>query len=234
MTDSQPNATTPAETGGGGTGPSNLVLAQSRDEVKTLRNQLADVQAYLRNTTLRGRCRGLARRVLGVGSHPLRTTARARCTSRRGISPRSRSRTRRSSPSSRRRSTRGGSSKQTIRSVLDQNYPRLEYAVQDGGSKDESVAVMEKYRDRLVHIESRKDNGPGPRHQPRLRPRDPRRDHGVPELRRPAPARQPELRGRVLRRATRTWTWSTATASSSTRRARKSAAGSCPATRTGC
>jgi glycosyltransferase involved in cell wall biosynthesis len=48
---------------------------------------------------------------------------------------------------------------QTIRSVLDQGYPALEFAVQDGGSKDESVKVMEKYRDRLTHIESRKDNG---------------------------------------------------------------------------
>lgn len=48
---------------------------------------------------------------------------------------------------------------QTIRSVLDQNYPNLEYAVQDGGSTDNSVAVMEKYRDKLVHAESRRDNG---------------------------------------------------------------------------
>jgi glycosyltransferase involved in cell wall biosynthesis len=48
---------------------------------------------------------------------------------------------------------------ETIRSVLDQNYPALEYAVQDGGSTDESVSVMEKYHNRLAHIESRKDNG---------------------------------------------------------------------------
>ena len=43
--------------------------------------------------------------------------------------------------------------------MLDQGYPRLEYAVQDGGSTDESVAVMGKYRDRLTHAESRNDNG---------------------------------------------------------------------------
>jgi catechol 2,3-dioxygenase-like lactoylglutathione lyase family enzyme len=50
---------------------------------------------------------------------------------------------------------------QTIRSVLDQGYPRLEYVVQDGGSTDDSVAVMEKYRGRLAHAESRRDNGQG-------------------------------------------------------------------------
>ncbi|MBA4186401.1 MAG: glycosyltransferase [Planctomycetaceae bacterium] len=50
---------------------------------------------------------------------------------------------------------------ETIRSVLDQNYPRLEYAVQDGGSKDDSVDVMNKYRDKLIYAESRKDKGQG-------------------------------------------------------------------------
>ena len=50
---------------------------------------------------------------------------------------------------------------ETIRSVLDQNYPRLEYVIQDGGSTDESVKVIEKYRGRLAHAESRKDKGQG-------------------------------------------------------------------------
>ncbi|MBA4066392.1 MAG: glycosyltransferase [Isosphaera sp.] len=49
----------------------------------------------------------------------------------------------------------------TIRSVLGQGYPRLEYVVQDGGSRDESAAVIERYRDRLAHAESRRDNGQG-------------------------------------------------------------------------
>jgi glycosyltransferase involved in cell wall biosynthesis len=47
----------------------------------------------------------------------------------------------------------------TIRSVLDQEYPRLEYVIQDGGSKDETAEVLAAYRDRLHHSEMRKDNG---------------------------------------------------------------------------
>ncbi|MFM8270851.1 MAG: glycosyltransferase family 2 protein [Gemmata sp.] len=47
----------------------------------------------------------------------------------------------------------------TIRSVLGQEYPRLQYVVQDGGSTDDSVAVMERYRDKLFRFESRKDKG---------------------------------------------------------------------------
>jgi glycosyltransferase involved in cell wall biosynthesis len=47
----------------------------------------------------------------------------------------------------------------TIRSVLDQAYPALEYIVQDGGSTDGAAAVLERYRDRLAHAESRPDSG---------------------------------------------------------------------------
>ena len=35
----------------------------------------------------------------------------------------------------------------TIQSVISQRYPNLEYAVIDGGSTDESPAIIEKYRD---------------------------------------------------------------------------------------
>ncbi|MFC1868225.1 glycosyltransferase family 2 protein [Thermodesulfobacteriota bacterium] len=47
----------------------------------------------------------------------------------------------------------------TIRSVLDQNYPNLEYIVMDGGSTDGSVDIIKKYANRLTHWESHPDKG---------------------------------------------------------------------------
>ena len=39
---------------------------------------------------------------------------------------------------------------ETLRSVLDQNYPNLEYIVVDGGSTDGSVEIIKRYAHRLV------------------------------------------------------------------------------------
>lgn len=47
----------------------------------------------------------------------------------------------------------------TLRSVLDQGYPNLEYLVLDGGSTDESVAIIERYADRLDYWVSERDGG---------------------------------------------------------------------------
>ena len=48
---------------------------------------------------------------------------------------------------------------QTLRSVLDQRYPRLEYIVIDGGSTDGSVAIIRRYEQALAHWESTPDRG---------------------------------------------------------------------------
>jgi glycosyltransferase involved in cell wall biosynthesis len=41
---------------------------------------------------------------------------------------------------------------ETIRSVLAQDYPRIEYLVMDGGSTDGTLEILERYRDRLEFI----------------------------------------------------------------------------------
>ncbi len=47
----------------------------------------------------------------------------------------------------------------TILSVLNQQYPKLRYVVQDGGSKDASPQIIARYADRLAHWESVRDKG---------------------------------------------------------------------------
>ena len=48
---------------------------------------------------------------------------------------------------------------ETIRSVLLQNYPALEFIVIDGGSNDETVPILQKYSPWLTHWESESDRG---------------------------------------------------------------------------
>jgi glycosyltransferase involved in cell wall biosynthesis len=48
---------------------------------------------------------------------------------------------------------------ETLRSVLLQGYPNLEYIVMDGGSDDGSVALIERYAPWLSHWQSQPDGG---------------------------------------------------------------------------
>ncbi len=48
---------------------------------------------------------------------------------------------------------------ETIRSVLLQGYPDLEYIVMDGGSTDQSVPIIRKYSAWISHWESKGDEG---------------------------------------------------------------------------
>jgi glycosyltransferase involved in cell wall biosynthesis len=48
--------------------------------------------------------------------------------------------------------------KETIDSVLSQNYPNLEYLVMDGGSTDDTVKILKSYGEKIKWI-SKKDKG---------------------------------------------------------------------------
>ncbi|MCX2575924.1 glycosyltransferase family 2 protein [Pedobacter sandarakinus] len=50
---------------------------------------------------------------------------------------------------------------QTIRSVLLQNYPNLEFIIIDGGSTDCTVQILEQYSPWISYWQSEKDNGQG-------------------------------------------------------------------------
>ena len=47
----------------------------------------------------------------------------------------------------------------TMRSVLDQNYPNLQFVIQDGKSTDNTLEILKGYRKETTHFESRRDRG---------------------------------------------------------------------------
>ena len=48
---------------------------------------------------------------------------------------------------------------QTIQSILSQDHPNVEYIMVDGKSTDGTLAIIEKYRPKITHFISEKDDG---------------------------------------------------------------------------
>jgi glycosyltransferase involved in cell wall biosynthesis len=48
---------------------------------------------------------------------------------------------------------------ENIRSVIDQKYPNIEHIIIDGGSKDNSTEIIEKYKQHFAYAISEKDKG---------------------------------------------------------------------------
>ncbi len=47
----------------------------------------------------------------------------------------------------------------TIKSITDQDYPKLEYIIMDGGSTDNSTEIIKKHAGNIAHWESKPDKG---------------------------------------------------------------------------
>jgi glycosyltransferase len=48
---------------------------------------------------------------------------------------------------------------ETIQSVLQQNYPNIEYIIIDGLSTDNTLEIINKYQEKITNVVSEKDNG---------------------------------------------------------------------------
>jgi carbamoyltransferase len=138
---------------------SDVVLTEIRKEIKSLQSQLEALRLHLINTTLRHRIRRFVAKLFQVRLHIFQQYRPRELFIpnwyRKPFTLENPPSISIVTPSY----NQGQYLEQTIRSVLDQDYPKLEYAVQDGGSKDETLAVLDRYRDRLTHAESRKDRG---------------------------------------------------------------------------
>ena len=48
---------------------------------------------------------------------------------------------------------------QTIRSVMEQSYHNIDYIIVDGGSKDDTLKIIDKYKNKIAAFVSEKDKG---------------------------------------------------------------------------
>ena len=47
----------------------------------------------------------------------------------------------------------------TLKSVLSQTYPDIEYVITDGGSTDGTMEIIKRYKNRIASFTSEKDKG---------------------------------------------------------------------------